>query len=304
MNPILIPHHQINKNKWDACINQSTHPLTTAQSWYLDLAAPGWSALVADDYRAVMPLPFVWKGPFRFLVQPLLVQQLGVFSQSPLSPWQAGSFYRKTQSMRPFLNLNAQNPLPQTLQLRRQTNFILPLNQTFTILQKGFSKNCKRNLQKAAAFNLAHPINIDTRAFIAFSQKHAAFHFPPQAWNTLRQIVDTALARENGFCQVVTDNQGSPLAMAFFLKDSHRITFLSGTSSPKGLQQKAMFLMMGHVIEKFCNQNLLLDFEGSSIGSIARFYSGFGAIPEYYYQWTHPLMRLILQFRNIIKTKR
>lgn len=304
MEPELIPHHQIDKTQWDECIRNSIHPLTTAQSWYLDIVAPGWSALVADDYRVVMPLPIVRKGPFRFLVQPLLVQQLGVFSIEPLSPELAGAFYRKAKAMCPFLNLNARNTLPLTLQLTQRTNYILYLNQNYSSLQAGFSKNCQRNLKKAEAFNLSLPVNIGPDTFIEFSQIYAAFDFPPQGWETLRQIVDTAIVRENGFCQAVTDDKGNPLAMAFFLKDAHRITFLSGTSSPQGLQKKAMFRMIDHVIQAYSNQNLLLDFEGSAIEPIARFYRGFGAISEYYYQWAHPLMRFILQFRKITKPKK
>ena len=298
MNPKLIPHHQINKSKWDTCIRQSTHPLITAQSWYLDIVAPEWNALVADDYNAVMPLPVVKKWRFRFLIQPLLVQQLGIFSTEPLSTRQTDSFYRIVKSMYPFLHLNAYNHLPQSLQLTQRINYTLSLNQNFSSLMAGFSKNCRRNIKKAETLNLVLTDRIDTDTFIEFSRNHASYQFPPQGWNKLRQIIDSAIARNCGFSQAVTDDQNNLLAVAFFLINSNRITFLSGTSSPKGFQKKAMFLIIHQTIKTHCTNNLTLDFEGSEMNNIARFYRGFGSLPEFYYQWTHPLTRFILQLKN------
>ena len=50
-----------------------------AYSWYLDIMAPGWEALVDDDYDSVFPVPFkqIW---IKYIATPAFLQQLGAFS--------------------------------------------------------------------------------------------------------------------------------------------------------------------------------------------------------------------------------
>ena len=47
-----------------------------------------------------------------------------------------------------------------------------------------------------------------------------------------------------------------------------------------------MFLLVEEIIKKFSNSKYLLDFEGSEIEGVARFYVGFGAsnAPYYYHK--------------------
>ena len=44
-----LQHGEINKEKWDDCINLSPRGLVYALSWYLDAVHPGWEALVEND---------------------------------------------------------------------------------------------------------------------------------------------------------------------------------------------------------------------------------------------------------------
>jgi len=49
-------HSDIDKMKWDACIQKAFNGNIYALSWYLDVVHEGWEALVEDDYVRVMPL--------------------------------------------------------------------------------------------------------------------------------------------------------------------------------------------------------------------------------------------------------
>lgn len=40
---------EIDKDKWDNCIKNSPGAKPYAYSWYLDIMAPGWQALVDED---------------------------------------------------------------------------------------------------------------------------------------------------------------------------------------------------------------------------------------------------------------
>ncbi len=51
-----LEHKNIDKKKWDACIEQSVNSCIYAYSWYLDAVCKNWTAIVLDDYKAVLPL--------------------------------------------------------------------------------------------------------------------------------------------------------------------------------------------------------------------------------------------------------
>lgn len=74
-----VEHRDIDKTKWDDCINRSENGLVYALSWYLDVVCPQWTAIIVDDYHLVMPLPVRKKYGISYIFAPLYAQQLGVF---------------------------------------------------------------------------------------------------------------------------------------------------------------------------------------------------------------------------------
>jgi hypothetical protein len=58
---------------------------------------------------------------------------------------------------------------------------------------------------------------------------------------------------------------------------------MMGSSHIDGKEKRSMYLLFNHVIEQFCNKNLVLDFEGSERAGIARFFKGFGADKQFYF---------------------
>lgn len=294
MNLQLLSHQQINKEKWDACIRQSSHPLLTAESWYLDLASPHWMAIILDDYKAVMPVPIVKKMGLSLIVHPLNIQQLGIFSTTNITKEVANGFYRLIKRKLFHLNLNNKQPLPEGLNLTPKQNYTLHLNTDYQSIKEKFSQNCLRNIKKANGYQTHIKTDISPDRFIQFTRQHAQYPINKTGLDILKGVMNEAIPRKNGFTIGLANNENKVLAMAFFLKNNYRITFLSGVSSVEGMKSKTMFMIINHIIESNCNKQLMLDFEGSSIESIARFYKGFGSSIETYYQWQHPLMKLIV----------
>ena len=73
-----LRHGQIDKTKWDACIESSSNGLVYGYSFYLDQMAGNWEALVMDDYKIGMPLTARKKYGIQYLAQPFLAAQLTV----------------------------------------------------------------------------------------------------------------------------------------------------------------------------------------------------------------------------------
>ena len=78
----ILPSSEIDKQKWDDCIKNSSNPLIYATSVYLDHMADNWDGFVADDYSLVMPVPWRKKYGIKYCYAVPFVQQLGVFGKN------------------------------------------------------------------------------------------------------------------------------------------------------------------------------------------------------------------------------
>ena len=56
MNIAYLSNKNIDKQKWDRCIDMASNGLIYAYSFYLDAMSKHWDALILNDYEIVMPL--------------------------------------------------------------------------------------------------------------------------------------------------------------------------------------------------------------------------------------------------------
>src|ERR1051325_9907587 len=77
-----LQNANIDKVKWDKCIDTATNGLIYAYSFYLDTMAKNWDALVMNDYEAVMPITWNKKYGIYYVYQPAFTANLGVFGLS------------------------------------------------------------------------------------------------------------------------------------------------------------------------------------------------------------------------------
>src|SRR5258708_31792158 len=75
-------HNEIDKTKWDKCIDEGGNGLIYGYSFYLDRMAREWDALVFKDYEAIMPLTWNKKMGIYYLYQPHFTASLGVFGKN------------------------------------------------------------------------------------------------------------------------------------------------------------------------------------------------------------------------------
>ena len=297
---IRLRHHEIDKAKWDAGIARSVHPRIYAESWFLDVVSPGWEAIVSDDYTTLWPLTINRKFYWPVLVQPMFTQQLGLFSQEEPKKEETIILFRSNPY--PILTLHSRSEIvwPGLAPVITKINSILPLQKDYIEIRKTFSKNCKRNLKKALQKPQTCHYHTNPDTFIGFIRQHNNYRHPEKHLLLLKQIISHALEESCGFILQVKDYSDKTLAMAFFLRKHKRITFLSGQSSQEGFQQQSMFLIMNQIIQNHAASDYILDFEGSSIEGIARFYKGFGAIPEPYHCYQHPLLSHTQKIRRCL----
>ena len=115
----FLKRDDIDTTKWDNCIARSVNGIVYAYSWYLDIVAENWGALIADDYQAVFPLTYNKKYGISYIYQPLFTQQLGLFSVGSISHTLVSEFLQAIPSefkfiaisLNTFIKVDFPNPL-------------------------------------------------------------------------------------------------------------------------------------------------------------------------------------------------
>lgn len=258
---------------WDEKIAVSRGALPYAQTWYLDIVSPDWEALVSDDYEFIMPLPAKKKIGINYLVQPVFTQQLGIFSESVVTNDTIQEFVAAIPYLSYELNLNEQN---NSVHQHGLTNYTLNLNTPFEDLNKHFSKNTQRNTTKALKAGLTVHYSFFNTEIADFMKKNANASYLPEM-NTLFRIIEEASKRHLLELLTARNAEGDIVASVCFHKTQRRLVNFFPVTNSEGRESSAMFLLILSVIEKYSGKDILLDFEGSRIESIARFYKGFGA---------------------------
>ncbi|MDF1671930.1 MAG: hypothetical protein P1U41_00355 [Vicingaceae bacterium] len=285
MNITYLKHKDIDIKLWDACVSNSVNQLIYAESWYLNLVCPeGWDALILEDYQAVMPLPLKSKVGLSYIQQPIWTQQLGIFSIATITEELVFKFVKSVPKKFKFIssNLNYNNAC-NSLPLIAKTNLILGLNSSYDTIKSSYSSNTKRNINKASKNNIELDFDFQNISdFIAFIESTLETPLPDNDLAILKQIITQSLKGEKGF--IITASQNNEITAAcFILKSENRLIYRVARSNKEGKESKAMFLIVDELIRKHSNTNYVLDFEGSEIKGIARFYESFGAEKQPYY---------------------
>ena len=279
MQIIHLRNKTIDYDRWDACIAGSNNHLTYGYSWYLDIVSPEWEALVSKDYEYIMPLPVKSRYGIPYLVQPVLTQQLGIFSNKDIDEHIVEEFIKQIPYFSYELNLNENNFYSKALIF---PNFILNLIQPYDQLKSGYSKNTHRNIDKASKSNLTIRPVLNVDDFLAFYFSFDRFFLSPKQ-PVLEKLIKKGITENALTLYGVYSEKEEMIAALCILQSADRITYLLPVSNPEGKDSSAMFLLIDYLIRKEAGHAKLLDFEGSRIEGVARLYRGFGAKYHPYY---------------------
>ena len=278
MEIIHLRHSEIDFERWDKAIASSQNELIYAYSWYLNCVSPGWEALISGSYEYIMPLPVKKRYGFSYVVQPALTQQCGIFSSNFLSNETVEQFIGAIPYISYELNLNESN---LAYKYPKRPNLILELDSPYKRLYSNFSSNTKRNIIKANSFSLTTDLDLSVNDFLRFYYNHEKNYSLPD-----KKIVENLInkATELGKIRIfgVRNSANEIISVLGLLISDDRLIYLLPSSNIEGKDKSAMFLLLNEIIKNNAQSNRVLDFEGSAIEGVARFYKGFGAKLVYY----------------------
>lgn len=278
-----LKHTQIDKQKWDSVIENSRNALVYALSWYLDIVSPNWGALVYGDYELIMPLPIKKKYGLKYLTQPPFCQQIGVFYKEKNKAVSSTDFIKSIPLRYKLVNLNLD--FKPGLNYTERKNFELDLSFQYDEIKSNYSTNTRRNINKAKKHDLKIVEDISPVEVWRFKKNNPVNNLSNWHYKKLLSVLEIAEKRGLGKSYGEFNLKNDLLSVVYLLNYKNRLTFLVSSSNEEGKEKSAMFLLIDRILQKYAGNKEIFDFEGGSIDNLARFFSGFGAIPVNYYHF-------------------
>ncbi len=281
----MIKHllrNQIDSDKWDACITNAPQKLPYGFSWYLDIACENWSALVLNNYAAVMPLPYKKKFGVHYLYQPFFTQQLGIFGSGATE-----NFLKAIPEKYKFqhLHLNYKNSIEEISNYKIEDVQNLVIHPKNKKLKEDFSTHCLRNIKKANSNDLkirAVSVDVLIKQFRENRGKEIQ-HLRNSNYKTLQELINALIAYKMAEVYGIFDKKENLLGGAVFVKFRQRNIFYFSSTDSHGRKNKAMYFLLDKMLKRSNSEQITWDFEGSNDENLARFYKGFGATNENYF---------------------
>lgn len=269
----LLHRSEIDDTLYNQCIETSENTELYAFSWYLDIVAENWNALVLDDYKAVMPLPIRKKYGITYVYQPLWTLQLGIFGDCDIKEFvdEVSRQFRYIE-----IRLNPHNTIESDLFVsnKKQT---LGINADFSEVL--FRKDRKKDLNKAQAANLVFKKGSDTDALISLFKNNVGKRTPNITDKEYLKLSDLSIMlRDKGVGEVFEVYEGDDLvAAALVIKFNEKAIILVSSTDFKNRDNGSNTFLIAKTIEQYKDEIKLFDFGGSSIPSIASYFKSFGA---------------------------
>ncbi len=281
-----LTYQHINKTKWDTCIDNASNGLIYGYSFYLDCMAKNWDALVLNDYEAVMPLTWNKKYGIHYLYQPPFTACLGVFGNE-LSAETVNEFLNSVPAKFSYWDIyfNHGNYFKLSdFNLYERKNYVLPLNESYEHLYSNYRENIQRNIKKAGQFGLTINKNIPVSEVVALAKEQTRefASLPAEVFTNFERLYALLCQKEKATTYGVYNKEGGLIASAAFFFSHHRAYYIMVGNHPDGKTLSASHALIDAFIKDHAGQNIILDFEGSDISSLAFFYSSFGAKEEKY----------------------
>lgn len=286
-----LENDRIDRRKWDECIIGSSSRLIYARAFYLDNMAPGWSALVGEDYEWVFVITHRRKYGIKYLYQPPFCQQLGLFAK-PTVPIPYAAIVRWIKTHFKFWEINGNYLFDEKfivpgIEAMRANNFILDLSKGYENIHANYQNDLLKNLKRGARYNLQYSDTNEYSLAIDLFIKHYSHRLSNTGSNDYKNFENVCVAtlkNQNLLCRKVINSNNDILGMAIILIDGNRLYNLMNVTTPAGRRAKANHYLLDSIIKDYSGRDIIFDFEGSDVAGIKNFYENFGPENQAYLQ--------------------
>lgn len=287
----MIGYHknnEIDREQYDSCIRNSGTLKPYAWSWYLDIMAPGWEALVDDDYDSVFPVAASRKFGINYIATPVFLQQLGVFSPDKPAEDVIDEYLQYLPDSCRLIDMNMpQKPRSEGFTVSERYNYELDMRKPWDELQKNFTEHCRRNIARAekSRVSLVDDAGADEMINLFVENKGKEIKGIKQAdYLRLRNLMNFCVKNRKGRLLGARDRKGRLFYGMFTVETAKSTTMLLVVNTPESREKRTGYLMVRDLVHARAGSRHVLDFAGSSIPEIAAFMASFGAARTTYYR--------------------
>ena len=269
---------QINKQQWDALVSASNNSLVYNFSWYLDQFSE-WDAIILGEYDGAIALPRKKKMALSFLYQPSFIQKCQWFGQELTTETQV-HLSKLLKSKFSLLEINTDSTLG--FNYVERVNLILPL-KNYSEIRANYSKTLRKNITKN--HSKLEVVN-------SIEGVQDTINLYKAAYGTLNaqlidkdyiNLINLVSERSENFFHLQVKHENELVAGLLFAVGKNRLHYILGAPTPQGRKLNALSVALDYLIYKHTENNMILDFEGSSIPPVKKFYESFGAQNEPFY---------------------
>ena len=272
---------QIDHEKWDACVASTQSPQPYGFSWYLDRVSPDWKGLIYGDYEAILPIFPAKKWSFSYTSRPYGTQSTGPYSKIPLDHELLRAFIQSAMQEVRYAEFFIAPGVkaPEDLPVVHYSNFILDLSVGYEELKENYSKQIKRNLNKARKANISQDswVSVEEASLLWQRDVMPKTQVSLGQWKGLEKLLEFCHYQKRARILAVRDEFNQLVAAQIWVVWQGRSTLLLNASDDWGKDQGIPTWLIDTHIQEHAGKDHIIDFEGSSIPGLARFYSGFGS---------------------------
>jgi hypothetical protein len=283
-----LKNDEIDRTRWDNCLAEMPGVKPYPWSWYLDIMAPGWEALIDDDYASVFPLPGFRKYGFNYIATPVFLQQLGAFAPDGDAEKKAEEFISFIPGTYRLVDLNiAQKIKTEKYQVTPRSNFELKLDRSYEESWFSYMSDCRRNINIARRYPQEVVDDVRPQEVISLFRNNIgkrAGVIRDASYKRLHGLMDHCTGTGKGKLLGVRSPKGKLLWGIFMIDTGDRITLLFTAGSRKSRELRTSYHVIDHIIKANAGTGKTIDFAGSSVPSIAIFMKSFGGTDNTYYR--------------------
>lgn len=284
----FLKNIEIDRDKWDSCIKNSAQARPYAFSWYLDIMAPGWEALVEDDYDSVCPLPSFKKFGIRYIATPIFLQQLGAYSPDRPDNSAINEFLDYLPEYYRLIDLNIGQRIDNdAFRVTLKSNYELKLSKPYEKLIADYTPHCKRNVEKSNRKKPELVQDITPAELIDLFINNRGTDIKgikKRDYQKLSNLMNFCLGNNKGRILGVRSAKGRIVYGIFLVETKGRKIMLFVVNTHESRESRLGYYVVNELIKESASTRTILDFSGSSIPSIASFMESFGSINVPFYR--------------------
>lgn len=323
-----------NKERYSEWVARQEYVPIFMQPWWMDAVCAGkeWDVVLVESGKSkdesdgegeiigAMPYLLRKRAWLKYIVMPQQTQIGGIWVTEEVTAdrWKTAEVCRAVKEQMDGLGLAYyyQQFLPGSLCVdamrglgfktrERVTYRMDDLSDLDTVIN-GFSKNKKRQLQKAMSLHAERGMDIEE--FYRFHTACLAARKRKVSYTREFLLVLERKARRLGQCEVLSicNADGVPYAAAFLVWDKKYMYYLIPAIHPVHGDSGAGALLALEAMKMAREKHVLFDFEGSMDSGIAKHYKQFGSKPYTYYsveKYYKPLFRLAIWAQKLREWK-